>query len=175
MHLTRMKKYVEAAWTVEKEADFDLRRFALGVLEIAKDNLQKDGELVAAAFIVTSSQIQCVSVDFADHEEKTVAYEHLVEAACAAKALALVTCNDAYWDNNASPEYLEGYYPGKLAAEGAKECLMLTVSGPAVQTWCVDVAYERVGNTIVFGAPAESFGDEIGFLDNWRKGSVNTQ
>jgi hypothetical protein len=170
-----MNKYVEAAWTVSKEDDFDLRSFALGVLEIAKENLQRDGELVAAAFIVTGSQLQCVSVDFADHEEKTVAYKHLVEAASEANALALVTCNDAYWGHDASPEYLEGYYPGKLAAEGAKECLMLTVSGPAVQTWCVDVPYERVGKTIVFGASSESLGEEIGFLESWRKGSVNTQ
>ena len=167
-----MKKYVEAVWTAEKEEDFDLRSFALGVLEIAKENLQRDGELVAAAFIVTGSQIQCVSVDFGDHEGKTVAYKHLVEAAYAAEALALVTCNDAYWDNNASPEYLEGYYPGKLAAEGAKECLMLTVTGPSLQTWCVDVPYERLGKTIRFGEPAESLGEEIGFLEDWRKGSI---
>ena len=114
-------------------------------------------------------------MDFADHEEKTVAYKRLVEAACEANALALVTCNDAYWGNDASQEYLEGYYPGKLAAEGANECLMLTVSGSTVQTWCVDVPYERVGKTIVFGASSESLGEQIGFLDNWRKGSINTQ
>jgi hypothetical protein len=169
-----MNRYVEAAWTVPKGDDFDLRSFALGVLEIAKENLQRDGELLAAAFIVTGSQIQCVSVDFGDHEEKTVAYKQLVEAAGEANALALVTCNDAYWGNDASLEYLETYYPGKLAAEGAKECLMLTVSGPAVPTWCVDVPYEKVDKTIVFGESSESLGEEIGFLENWRDASINT-
>jgi hypothetical protein len=170
-----MRKYVKAGWAVDKEDDFDLKSFALGVLEIAKENLQRDRELVAAAFIVTGSQIQCVSVNFADHQEKVVAYRQLVQTAREADALALVTCNDAYWGSDASPEYLEGYYPGKLAAEGAKECLMLTVSGPSVQTWSVDVPYERVGGTIMFGVSAESLGEEIGFLENWRQGSIKAQ
>jgi hypothetical protein len=170
-----MKKYVKAAWTVPKEEDFDVRDFALGVLEIAKENLQQDGELIAAAFIVTGSQIQCLSVDFADHEEKAVAYQQLVNAAREANAVAIVTCNDAYWANDASPEYLERYYPGKLAAEGAKECLMLTVTGPSLQTWCVDVPYERCGKTVRFGESTESLGEEIGFLENWRTGRVQVQ
>ena len=170
-----MKKHVETAWTVPKEEDFDLRDFALGVLEIAKENLQQDGELVAAAFIVTEFQIQCVSVKFGDHQEKAVAYQQLVKAAREANASALVTCNDAYWGNDASREYLEGYYPGKLAAEGAKECLMLTVTGPSLQTWCVDLPYERVSKTIRFGESTESLGEEIGFLQNWREGSIKVQ
>ena len=170
-----MKKYVEVAWTGPKEEDFDLRDFALGVLEIAKENLQKDGELVPAAFIVTDSQIQCVSVHFEDHQEKTVAYQQLVKAAREAKALALVTCNDAYQGSDASSEYLEGYYPGKLAAEGAKECLMLTVTGPALQNWCVDVPYERSGKTVRFGEAEESLGEEVGVLEDWPSGPLKAQ
>jgi hypothetical protein len=170
-----MKKYIEAAWTMLKDEDFNLRDFALGVLEIAKENLQKDGELVPAAFIVTDSQIQCVSVHFEDHQGKSIAYQRLVRAAKDANALALVTCNDAYRGSDASPEYLEGYYPGRLAAEGAKECLMLAVTGPALQTWSVDVPYERSGKTIRFGEAEESLGEEIGFLEDWPSGPVKAQ
>jgi hypothetical protein len=114
-------------------------------------------------------------VDFADHQEKNVAYQELVKAAREANALALVTCNDAYWKNDASPEYLEGYYPGKLAADRATECLMLTVTGPSLHTWCVDVPYERLGKTIRFGESSESLGEEVGFLENWREGSIKVQ
>jgi hypothetical protein len=170
-----MNKHIEAAWVVPKDENFDLRQFALGILEIAKENLQQDGELVAAAFIVTNAQIQCVSVGFVDHQEKNAAYQELVSAAREAGALALITCNDAYWANDANQEYLESYYPGKLAAEGARECIMLTVSGPAVQTWCVDAPYERVGETILFGVSSQSLGEELGFLENWRTQSVRVQ
>lgn len=170
-----MNEYIKAAWTTEKEEDFDIKSFALSILEIAKRNLEKDKELVATAFMVTGSQIQCFSVDFVDHQEKVVAYKQLVEAARKANALALVTCNDAYVGGRAGPEYLESYYPGKLAAEGARECLMLTVSGPAMQTWCVDVPYDRLGDEIVFAEHSESLGEDVGFLEDWPEGSIKVQ
>jgi hypothetical protein len=39
----------------------------------------------------------------------------------------------------------------------------------------VDLPYERVGKTIRFGDSTESLGEEIGFLENWRKGSIKVQ
>jgi hypothetical protein len=170
-----MNGHVQPSWSAGKSEDFSLKDFALGVLEIAKENLQRDGDLVPAAFIVTGEEIQCVSVNFADHEEKAAAYAELVTMAQQLEAVALVTCNDAFWKNKPGPEYLDGYYPGRLAAEGAKECIMLTVSGPAMQTWCVDTPYERLGNTIRFGESSESFGEKVGFLENWRTGTMRVQ
>lgn len=151
-----MTKHVEVAWAVAKSEDFDLKDFAMGVLEIAKENLQRDKELVATAFVVTGDQIQCLSVNFSDHNEKQVAYGELVRMAREAKAMALVTCNDAFKSNKAGPDEVEAYYPGKLAAEGASECIMLSVSGPAIQTWCADLPYERAGEAIKFGELSES-------------------
>jgi hypothetical protein len=122
-----MSKDVQVAWTVPKSEDLDLREFALGVLEIAKENLERDGELIPTAFAITPSQIHCYSISFADHDEKNLAYSKLIEAAKNIGAIGLITCNDALWSNNAGRDYVEGYYPGKLAVEGAKECVMLTV------------------------------------------------
>ncbi len=162
-----MGEYVNSGWSVPRSEDFDLKDFALGVLEIAKENLQRDGELVSTAFIITQDQLQCVSISFANHEEKPAAYRELVKAAQEAKASALITCNDAYWSKQAAAEDVEGYYPGKLAAEGAQECIMLTLSGPGIQTWCVDVPYVRTGKKIEFSQASESFGEAIGFLEGW--------
>ena len=75
--------------------DFDLRDFALGVLKIAKENLQRDGELIPTAFAITAGHIHCYSVSFANHDEKLVAYANLIEAATNQGATALITCNDA--------------------------------------------------------------------------------
>jgi hypothetical protein len=170
-----MNEHVKPAWIVARSADFDLKSFALGVMEIAKENLERDGYLVPISFIVTQEEIQCVSVEFDDHVQKETAYAELVTAAKTAPAIALLTCNDAYWKKSAGSADLDDYYPGKLAAEGAKECIMLTVSGPSMQTWCVDLPYDRVDKAIRFGEPSESLGEEIGFLENWRTGTARAQ
>lgn len=162
-----MSKALQVAWTVPRSEDLDLRDFALGVLEIAKENLQRDGHLIPTAFAITASHIHCYSVSFANHDEKPRVYSDLVEAAKNEGVTALITCNDALWSNNAGPEYVEGYYPGKLAVEGAKECIMLTVSGPAIETWALEIPYERIGNTIEFGDAREEIGGEVGFLEGW--------
>ena len=158
---------VQLAWAVPKDDDFVVKDFALNLLEIAQENLTRDHQLVPVSFMVTADQLQCYSVTFADQEEKPAAYAELIQAAREANAAILITCNDAYWKNNARPEDLEGYYPGKLAAEGARECIMLTVSGPAIDTWCVEVPYERTASGIEFGESLESSGQEIGFLQGW--------
>jgi len=137
------------------------------VLEIAKENLQRDGHLIPTAFAITKSHIHCYSVSFANHDEKPGVYSNLIEAAKNEGATALITCNDALWSNNATPEYVEGYYPGKLAVDGARECIMLTVSGPAIETWALEIPYERIGNTIEFGDAGEETAGEVEFLEGW--------
>ncbi|MGE5324261.1 MAG: hypothetical protein ACM3SW_15440, partial [Actinomycetota bacterium] len=108
-----MEKETKIAWSTPKSPDFVLREFAFGVLEIAKENLQRDGELAGIAFLIMDGQIECVAMEFKDHNEKTVVYEALVKFAKAQGAVALVTCNDAFIGNNAGPDELEAYYPGK--------------------------------------------------------------
>jgi hypothetical protein len=161
---------VKLAWAVPKSDDFDLKDFALRLLDGALENLERDGELLPVAFVVTPDELQCYAITFRDHDQKTAAYADLVSAAQAANASALITCNDAYWKNNADRQFLEGYYPGKLAAEGAKECIMVTVSGPLVETWCVEVPYQRSEKGFQFGARSESVGEQVGFLTNWSSG-----
>jgi hypothetical protein len=162
-----MSKALQIAWTVPRSEGLDLKEFALGVLEIAKENLQRDGNLIPTAFAITPSHIHCYSVSFSNHEEKPGVYADLIEAAKNENAIALITCNDALWSNNAEPEYVEGYYPGKLAVDGANECIMLTVSGPAIETWALEIPYERIGNTIKFGDACEEADGEVGFLEGW--------
>jgi hypothetical protein len=162
-----MSENVKVAWSVPLSEDFDLKDFALGVLKIAKENLQRDDELIPTAFAITASHIHCYSVSFADHDEKPAAYARLIEAARNQRATALITCNDAFMDNKAGPDAVEAYYPGKLAAENAKECIMLIVSGPAIQTWTAELPYQRVGDDIEFSDMQEEFGGEVGFLEGW--------
>jgi hypothetical protein len=165
--MLEMENEIKIAWSVPKSSDFDLKQFATGILEIAMENLQRDRTLASAAFIVTADQIRCVQVDFADHQEKVVSYRALVSAARATNALALITCNDAFWNDNAGKDYMESYYPGKMAAEGSKECIMLTVSGPGIRTWVAEVSYERTETEILFGELQQESGGDLGMLEGW--------
>ena len=170
-----MSDNTQLAWAVPKDDDLDIRNFAMRLLEQARGNLQQYGELVSVAFLVTPRELQCYSIKFRDQEGKAAAYNDLVNAAKAAEASALITLNDAYWKNNADAQAVDGYYPGKLAAEGAKECIMVTVSGPLIDTWCVEVPYERSKEGIQFGAHRESFGNQIGFLEGWNTERAKTK
>lgn len=162
-----MANKTKIVWSVPKSANFDLKEFALNALEIAKENLQRDHDLVSVAFLVTADQIQCAEVDFADHKEKIVAYRGLVKTARAANATALITCNDAFWSNDAGQDSVESYYPGKLAAEDSKECIMVTVSGPGIATWTAEVPYERNESGILFGELRSESGGDLGMLEGW--------
>lgn len=162
-----MTDLLKPAWSTPLPENFELREFAAGVLEIAKENLQRDLELVSTAFAITASQIHCYSVAFTDHEEKAAMYQNLIATVRRDGATALITCNDAFIGERATPDFLEGYYPGKLKADGAKECIMLAISGPAIQTWVIELPYERAGDTIEFGRIHEEIGGELGFLEGW--------
>ena len=154
--------------------ELNLREFAQRVLEIAKQNLQADGCLIPIAFIVGPEGTELVQLSFQNHEEKECEYQELVRLAHEKNASAIVTVNDAYYAHrpNDLQEYVEGYYPGRLADEGSPECIMLTLSGPAFATWEVRVPYERTKEGIVFGAHKETTGGDFPFLEGWAgKGS----
>ena len=162
-----MSEELKIAWSVLLSEDFDLKEFALGVLDIAKENLQRDHELVSTAFAITGSHIHCYSISFPDHYAKTLVYSKLIEAARQQEATALITCNDAFMGEKAGPDAIEAYYPGKLAAENAKECIMLVVSGPAIKTWTAEIPYVRQDERIEFGDMREELDGEVGFLEGW--------
>ena len=162
-----MEAEINIAWSTPKSDDFNLREFAFSVLEIARENLERDGELLPTVFFVTRDSIECAPVNFADHDEKTRVYSAVIEKAKGQGAVALITVNNGFMLDDFDTDQLESYYPGKLAAEGSSECIMLTVSGPGVQTWQVILPYERNVDQIQFGEISEEFGGELGLLEGW--------
>lgn len=152
--------------------DIDLKEFAFGVLQVAKENLARDGQLVAIAFIVSPAGIDAKAVDpFESPEEKYAVYRRIVEAARAAHALAIVTLNDAYYHNEPTREWLETYHQGKLENDRSAECINITVSGPGIQTWDIRLPYSRTAEGISFGAVEESTGGRLSLLEGWASAS----
>lgn len=148
----------------------DLRETAYQILEIAKENLQNDGYLQAGAFLMTDAQMLICPIEpFQNENEKTAAYQKVISAAREHDAHAIITLNDAHMGKKgqATAEWLEGYYWGKLAAEGADECILMTVSGPAIANWTVTVPYTRAAERILFAEPIEETGGELAVMRGW--------
>lgn len=146
----------------------DLREFVSQILEIAKQNLAKDGYLIPIAFLITGDNVLLMQVRFERPEEKEAAYAEVVAAARQQNALAIVTLNDAYYSRNIKAE---DYYPGRLAAEGASECISVVVSGPDFAPWGMSVPYDRTKEGIRFGKEEESSDIQVGLLPDWPSGS----
>jgi hypothetical protein len=141
---------VEKAFTVEKDDDFDLQRYAHRVMEGAKQSLIEDKFLQAFAFLICDSQVVGYTVGFQGYEQKSNVYAEVVAIARELNATAIVTLNDV---RTATLETVkpEEYYQGKLEEIGAPESIMVSVSGPNIPTWRLNLPYERANGEISFG------------------------
>ena len=146
--------------------DLNLRTYAFDLIEQAKQNLRQDGCLFPVAFIVTPETILVSGVRFETPEEKQEAYQAVIEAARQHLALAIITLNDAHYGRPA-PGQTASHVPGRLAAEGAPECIFLSVSGPDITTWSVTVPYKRPADGIAFEPPEEFEGGDFNLLPGW--------
>jgi len=144
----------------------DVKKFALRVLEDAKEDLVRDKYLLPRGIIVREDETLDSLLHFEGTEEKQRVYRELVKKAREHNALAIITVNDAYWGGDEDRD-LEGYYPGKLAAKGSPECVLLTISGPTIESWSVRVPYKQLDGEISFGPAVESSGDQLNFLEGW--------
>ena len=147
--------------------NINIRQFALQALEQAKDDLKRDKHLIPVAFICKYDEVLDFTLCFEGEDEKLTVYSELIRLAKEGNAHAIITINDAHCVPNSSDDFLESYYPGKLAAERAPECIYLTVSGPSINTWSISVPYERKGQQIIFEDPVETTGDRLNLLTGW--------
>jgi hypothetical protein len=157
---------IEMVWTLEREDGLDLKQFASGLLERAKEHLQGDGYVQSAVFLVTSSEVQCYSVSFAGSEEKDATYREVVQRAREVDAHAIITLNDAYVGDESSST---GYEWGQIAKDPKGECLFLTVSEPGLENWTKEIEYRREHDGIVFSPPTEELNSFIGMLGDGRE------
>lgn len=130
----------------------DLKKFAKGLIERAKENLQQDGYLQSGVFLITDSEVYCYSVSFSGYDQKEFAYGEAVQKAQELGALAIVTLNDAFIGDKYAPE---NYEWGQAAADPKGECIFVTLSGPGLENWTIEVEYRREPGGIVFSPPTE--------------------
>lgn len=150
-------------------ASVDLKEYAFKVLEIARENLARDGMLEPAAFLVTADDLIVVDAGFSNEQEKQAVYGGIVELAREKNAIALLTLNDARYEPDDAPQR-ETIRPGQLEEEGAPECILLSLSGPGIENWMLLQPYERRESGIVFGELQEMSGGQVNLLPGWATG-----
>ena len=101
---------------------------------------------------------------FHDEDSKNEAYGEVVAAARQYGASAVITLNDARY---APPDDMETHEWGDLERQSAPECIMIAVSGPAIENWTLLLPYHRKGDEIVFGETQEHSGGTVGMLPGW--------
>jgi hypothetical protein len=147
----------------------DLKEYAFKVLEIARENLTRDGVLEPAAFLVTADDLIIVDAGFTNEEEKQAVYGNIVQLAREKNAIALLTLNDARYEPDDAPRR-ESLRPGQLEEEGAPECILLSLSGPGIENWVLLQPYERTAEGIRFGDLRETAGGQVNLLPGWATG-----
>lgn len=149
--------------------DEDLQQLMLRFLEIEKQAVCDELEDYRAALVVviTPEGRYVEHVEFADEEEKIAAYSAAVERAKASAATIIITVNAARTTHGSEVPDLEGYYWGKLAAEGARDCISITASGPGMKSIGLTLGYSIVDRNVQFDHSVEFEDTEIGVLPGW--------
>src|SRR5215475_3454705 len=131
---------IEMVWSVARNEEFDAKQFASGLLVSAKENLRQDGYLQAGVFLVTPTEVQGYSVAFSGFEEKEATYEEVIHKAHELNVEAIITLNDAFLGDK--DKYASGNYEwGQAAADPKGECIFVSISGPGLENWTMEIEY----------------------------------
>src|SRR5579884_1761755 len=157
-------------------ADPKLVQLARELLEIAKENLQRDKELVPVALLIDEDyQIMGIEgIAFRTHDEKFAAFQAVVEKARDMEAMAIITISDMFqkkFENvQQMSDYVGTYNSGDLARDHTGELIELTVTGPTVESYSLTQSYVRqTPETIVFTAASESTNFDFPLLEGWMR------
>jgi hypothetical protein len=149
--------------------DVDLKTLMLQYLEMEKQAVceQLHDYCTALVVVITPRGRYVDGVSFVDEEEKISAYSAVVTKAKANQATIIITVNAARTARALAPYDLDGYWWGKLAADGARDCISITASGPGMTSIGLDLAYEIVDGKVHFDSVTDFEDTEIGMLPDW--------
>lgn len=152
----------------------DLRQHALALLELAKKFLVEDGDLDPVAFIIAAGQQFRRPIELQDEESKVESCRKIVDEARQRNALAVITIFIARSKEYAENDFLtENYSWGDLQQDHTERCILLTLSGPKIKNWAVEVFFESKGDKIILKNQVEYLeGVTVGFLPGWSEEST---
>lgn len=148
----------------------ELRETARAMIDLAKENIIRYGELAPFVGIVAANgETEWYILTFSGPEEKIRAYRIVAAKACMLKADAVIMINDTKIKLVATDEELERYRSGDLQHDpeaGDAIVVALKCRGERKESLMYACRYAKVGREFIFD-PVEEKSAQISMLPDW--------
>jgi hypothetical protein len=151
--------------------DIDVKKVMLKLLETQKEyvlvDLEKYSEAMVAVF-TADGKPYVKFPKFEDEAGKIAEYTAIVETARSKNAILMITVNDARVRKNATAADVENYRWGDFDETNARTCVVLTASGPGLQSCSLELGYTISSGRVEFDPEPEFlYGIELNLLPDW--------
>jgi hypothetical protein len=151
--------------------DLDVKKLMLTLLGVQKEyvlqELEDYGEAMVAVFTADGESYLSFP-KFDDEVSKIAEYSTIVETAKSKNAVLIITVNNARIKADPTDAELENYRWGDFDSTNSKSCILLTASGPGVQSCSLQLGFAVRGCEVEFDlAPELTNGIELNLLPDW--------
>jgi hypothetical protein len=149
--------------------DVDLNAIIERLMAREKEYISEDRHEYgcAMAAVITPDGIHLDFPRFEDDTSKNDAYQHLVTFAKEHNAQAIITLNNARTRVFKEPVDSDTALSEEMDSSNSKTCLLVTVTGPKLRSYVVQIGYEFAGDNVIFSEPEVSDRLEVNFLPDW--------
>jgi hypothetical protein len=151
--------------------DLDVKKTMLVLLEREKGYVMEDLKDYGSAMVVvfTSNGESYLSFpEFEDEASKIAEYSAIVETAKSKHAVLIITVNNARTKANPSDADLENYRWGDFNSTNSRSCILLTASGPGVQSCSLELRFDIKDGTVEFDHEPKFMNRiELNLLPDW--------
>jgi len=156
--------------------DIDVKKVMLTLLERQKEYVLEDLEQYREAMVVvfTADGQSYVSFPrFEDGISKIAEYSTIVETAKSKNAVLMITVNNARTKVNPTENELENYRWGDFDSTNSRSCILLTASGPELQSCSLELGFDIKDGKVQFDREPELVDKiELNLLPDWPETSA---
>jgi len=158
--------------------DIDVKKVMLTLLERQKEYVREDledyGEAMVAVF-TSDNQSYVAFPKFEDEDSKIAEYSAIVEAAKMKNAVLIVTVNSARTKADPTEEEMDSYRWGDFDRTNSRSCILLTASGPGLQSCSLTLAFDIKGGRVEFAREPELMNEiQLNLLPDWPGSAATT-
>jgi len=151
--------------------DINVKKLMLTLLERQREyvleDLEEYGEAMVAVFTVDGESYVSFP-EFEDESSKISAYSAIVATAKSKNAVLMITVNRARTKANPTETELENYRWGDFDATNSRSCILLTASGPGLQSCSLELGFDIKDGKVHFDREPEIMNKiELNLLPDW--------
>ena len=138
--------------------DLDVKKLMLVLLERQKEYVLEDLESYSCAMVAVfaaDGQSYLTFPKFEDEISKIEAYASIVKRAKLIHAAIIITVNAARYSASTGVEEIDDYRWGDFDETNSRPCILLTASGPDVESCSLQLGYEIAKGKVLFDQEPE--------------------